>query len=269
MQHQIISVIASRQQDRPRVVFKGGTLLRVCYLHDYRYSEDLDFDWVHPDGSKETIQHFFHGVARRTRQRYNTSVATRWGTQKLHLEWETPDGRTGVIDTDVKRRTTLGIEPATTLWPILRRHDGVDTSRPILGYTLEAVLAAKFDCIANQQRLAPRDYYDLFRLLQDQHIGIGQAIREFAQRYELRAADAEPDADWFEIIFAGSHENLDELTQEWDALLESGMIPEPHLELETLLDAITSAVRAPILAYSEARLSGEAAARQPRGVREP
>ena len=28
------------------MVFKGGTLLRTCWHHDYRYSEDLDFDWV-------------------------------------------------------------------------------------------------------------------------------------------------------------------------------------------------------------------------------
>ena len=27
-------------------MFKGGTLLRVCGLPDYRYSEDLDFDWM-------------------------------------------------------------------------------------------------------------------------------------------------------------------------------------------------------------------------------
>ncbi len=44
VQHQVVSAIASRQQNVPRVVFKGGTLLRVCYRHDWRFSEDLDFD---------------------------------------------------------------------------------------------------------------------------------------------------------------------------------------------------------------------------------
>ena len=30
----------------PRLVFKGGTLLRLCLLPDYRYSADLDFSAV-------------------------------------------------------------------------------------------------------------------------------------------------------------------------------------------------------------------------------
>jgi predicted nucleotidyltransferase component of viral defense system len=29
-----------------RLVFKGGTLLRLCYFEDYRYSADLDFSAV-------------------------------------------------------------------------------------------------------------------------------------------------------------------------------------------------------------------------------
>ncbi|MDQ2875184.1 MAG: nucleotidyl transferase AbiEii/AbiGii toxin family protein [Actinomycetota bacterium] len=29
--------------DDPRLVFKGGTLLRLCYFETYRYSADLDF----------------------------------------------------------------------------------------------------------------------------------------------------------------------------------------------------------------------------------
>jgi predicted nucleotidyltransferase component of viral defense system len=31
------------QTDEPRLVFKGGTALRFCYLEDFRYSADLDF----------------------------------------------------------------------------------------------------------------------------------------------------------------------------------------------------------------------------------
>jgi predicted nucleotidyltransferase component of viral defense system len=29
-----------------RLVFKGGTLLRLCYFEDYRYSADLDFSAI-------------------------------------------------------------------------------------------------------------------------------------------------------------------------------------------------------------------------------
>ena len=84
VQHQIISVVASRQKGVPRVVFKGGTLLRICYRHPYRYSEDLDFDWTYQDHSKESIRDFFEDIARKTKARYKTAVSTRWGAQKLH-----------------------------------------------------------------------------------------------------------------------------------------------------------------------------------------
>ncbi len=65
VQHQIVSAIAARQQNVPRVVFKGGTLLRVCYRHDWRFSEDLDFDWIHTDDSKQAIHDFLdRGLAK-------------------------------------------------------------------------------------------------------------------------------------------------------------------------------------------------------------
>ena len=44
VQHHVVAALA--QINDPRLVFKGGTMLRVCALPDYRYSEDLDFDWV-------------------------------------------------------------------------------------------------------------------------------------------------------------------------------------------------------------------------------
>ena len=240
-------------------MFKGGTLLRMCYQNEYRYSEDLDFDWIYQDGSKESIRDFFNDVARKTKLRYKTRISTNWGAQKLHLAWESQEGRTGVIDTDVKQRNFCGVEPVTTSWPILGRHEGIDISNPILGYSIESVLAAKFDCIANQERLAPRDYYDLFHLLQDQNIRVDESIREFARRYELRDSYIGANVDWFETIFTGAFQNMDELTERWNVLLDSGMIPGPHEEFETVLEMITSTAQTPIMSYSKARTEEEAA----------
>ncbi|WP_420637598.1 nucleotidyl transferase AbiEii/AbiGii toxin family protein [Candidatus Poriferisocius sp.] len=166
----MVSTIAARQQRRARVVFKGGTLLRLCYRRDYRYSEDLDFDWIHPDPSKQAIQEFFDDVATKVTNRYGTLLETRWGANKLNLEWKLPDGQTGVISTDVKGRDFRGVEPTTIAWTILDRHQRVDVSVPIMGYSSESMLAAKLSCIADPSRLAARDYYDLFHLLQDDSI---------------------------------------------------------------------------------------------------
>jgi len=38
-----LDAIFTIQDIRERLIFKGGTCLRKCYLPDYRFSEDLDF----------------------------------------------------------------------------------------------------------------------------------------------------------------------------------------------------------------------------------
>jgi predicted nucleotidyltransferase component of viral defense system len=43
-----IDAIFSVSACRDSLVFKGGTCLRKCYFHDYRFSEDLDFTSVNP-----------------------------------------------------------------------------------------------------------------------------------------------------------------------------------------------------------------------------
>ena len=64
VQHQIVAALAERRSSHPRVRFKGGTLLRACWADEYRFSEDLDFDWIlSPETfGKENILAFFHGV---------------------------------------------------------------------------------------------------------------------------------------------------------------------------------------------------------------
>lgn len=57
----------------PRLVFKGGTLLRLCYFDEYRYSADLDFSAI--DGL--TLPEAMSAVARAVeacRQRIETPL---------------------------------------------------------------------------------------------------------------------------------------------------------------------------------------------------
>lgn len=46
-----------------RLVFKGGTLLRLCYFEDYRYSADLDFSAVDGLSSADAIGAIQHAAA--------------------------------------------------------------------------------------------------------------------------------------------------------------------------------------------------------------
>lgn len=186
VQHQIVSAVAARQQNVPRVMFKGGTLLRVCYRHNWRFSEDLDFDWIHPDNTKPAIQDFFDRALNTASRTHRTEFDTKWGTNKLNIYWELPNAVTGVIYTDVKaRHHPAGAEPTATNWTILDRYPQIDTTN-ILGYSPTSMLAAKLDCIANPYRLAPRDYYDLHRLLQDPAIDTNAALDEFTARHQAQ-----------------------------------------------------------------------------------
>jgi predicted nucleotidyltransferase component of viral defense system len=56
----VLSAIATSGQAE-RIVFKGGTALRLCYFEDYRYSADLDFsliDGFDRPGALEAIRRY-------------------------------------------------------------------------------------------------------------------------------------------------------------------------------------------------------------------
>jgi len=242
VQHQIVSAVAARQQSVPRVMFKGGTLLRVCYRRDWRFSEDLDFDWIHPNDTKPAIQDFFDRTLNTASKTYRTEFDTKWGANKLNIYWELPTATTGVIYTDVKPRHHPGVEPTATNWTILDRYPNIDTTNPILGYSPESMLAAKLDCITNPYRLASRDYYDLNRLLQDPAIDTNAALDEFTTRHQTQhPATTAP--DWFDILFENAYQHEQELTRKWTEITRTGMIQDPHPHFATILDTVSDATQ--------------------------
>ena len=74
------------------------------------------------------------------------------------------------------------------------------------------MLAAKLDCIANPYRLAPRDYYDLNRLLQDPSLDTNAALDEFTARHQA-AHPATAGRDWFDILFDNAYQHEAELAK--------------------------------------------------------
>ena len=241
VQHQIVSAVAARQQGIPRVVFKGGTLLRVCYRHDWRFSEDLDFDWVHTDGSKQAMQEFFDGTLMWASRTYGTGFETRWGANKLNIYWELPGATTGVIYTDVKARHHRGAEPTAVQWTILDRYPQIDATKPVLGYSPASMLAAKLDCIASPHRLAPRDYYDLHRLLQDPSIDTATTLDEFTARHTA-AHPPTADRDWFDILFDNAYQHEAELADRWIEMTRTGMIHDTQPDFAAILATVADAL---------------------------
>jgi predicted nucleotidyltransferase component of viral defense system len=150
-----------------RLVFKGGTLLRLCYFEDYRYSADLDFSAV--DGLTVVDAIAVVAAAVEACQRRieaprlevsDSDNGTAWisyvgplGSKQRKIKLDISD------DERVESHHRLRLHPQ---WPDLPAEAAIE------GYTLDEVGAEKLRCVA--ERLQCRDLYDLYQLLDGQHI---------------------------------------------------------------------------------------------------
>jgi predicted nucleotidyltransferase component of viral defense system/predicted transcriptional regulator of viral defense system len=164
-----------------KLVFKGGTLLRLCYFADYRYSADLDFSAVNGLSSADAT----------------TLVAAATDTCRKRLElpvlevvqeeggapWVNYVGPFGakarkikldISDTElVESHTQINLQPR---WPDLPEGTAID------GYTLDEVAAEKVRCIA--ERLQCRDLYDMHQLLDGGHVDPLEAWHLYLRKTE-------------------------------------------------------------------------------------
>ncbi len=150
-----------------RLVFKGGTLLRMCYFADYRYSADLDFSAIGGLTAGDAVAHVADAVD-----------ACRRRIEAPTLEVFHPDGVTAWISYvgpvgSRPRRIKLDISDTELVeghhrLSLRQRWPDLPVDAAIEGYTLDDVGAEKLRCIA--ERLQCRDFLDLHELLDGHHI---------------------------------------------------------------------------------------------------
>lgn len=238
VQHQIISSVATQQKRHPKVCFKGGTLLRSCWQRDYRFSEDLDFDWLaEDDATKEEIHDFFSRALSKASKRFGGEYEARWGAHNMRIDWEFGD-RAGTIKLDVKHRAFDQVRPGMREWPIIDRYPQIPTGDKILGYSLESVLAAKLDCALSPDRVAPRDYYDLSRLMADPTIDRHAALSEFLRRRTLHDPSIPLTGDWQSSIFDSLTAKMAVLEARWNVIVNNGMIPDPAPQFDEIISTL-------------------------------
>lgn len=150
-----------------RIVFKGGTLLRLCFFETYRYSADLDFSTV--DGLS-----YADALALVTK----AITACRERLELPSLDISAGDGTTAWITyigplRSKERRLKLDISDTELVethrqMVLQRRWPDLPDGCAIEGYTLDEVGSEKLRCIA--ERVQCRDLYDLHELLEGGHI---------------------------------------------------------------------------------------------------
>lgn len=208
----------------PRLVFKGGTLLRFCYFDPYRYSADLDFSAVGGLSRVDALV-IVAQAATACRQRLelpSLTVATDDGT----TAWITYVGplaanprrlKLDISDTELvetHRRVALHAR-----WPDML------TDATIEGYTLDEVGAEKLRCIA--ERVQCRDLYDLHELLGGGHIEPLEAWRLYLRKAAHDLAHHKqrtPPREWADVYLR----RLGTYKRQWDGELQDyipGEIP--------------------------------------------
>ena len=162
------------------LLFKGGTCLRKCYFHDYRFSEDLDFtatkylspadievwvkksvDWVsNYDGPDFHVQpiHFEVVDDEYGNESYQARIyyrgPLRWG------------GSPRTVKLDITRAEVilLPVNEKQIIHSYSDQASFVDINLPC--YSLEEVIAEKIRAVGGQRRFAvSRDLYDIYNLI--------------------------------------------------------------------------------------------------------
>lgn len=239
VQHLIVAAIAARQRRRPRLVFKGGTLLRSCWREDYRYSEDLDFDWLDPSGAaSEDLGLFLHDALAGAARSGRVDLELRVQRGRMAVVWADPRGTSGVLRVDARRRDHPSYVAATRDWYLRRRYEDVPTDTPILGYTLDAVLAAKLACLAEPRRAAPRDFYDVNELLRSGEVDAARAVQAFLDLRYPDSAGRPSLSQLDELILGPGYEHFDVLESEWAKSAAQGLVPAAGQDLAAIFEGV-------------------------------
>lgn len=203
--------------DGGRLVFKGGTALRLVHLSEYRYSADLDFTLVGGDTNAALAA-------------LDTVLeAARKHAVIPHLELAGADVRSiayiGPLAASKPRHIKLDVamdehiesvdrRAVRDVWPDLPEPLEFDV------YPVEEIAAEKLRCII--QRVQCRDLYDLFRLVEDMSVSLDE-IRPLFER-KTRAKNLDPGA------FAAKFEDrIERYKRRWSREMGEHLAEPPNL----------------------------------------
>jgi predicted nucleotidyltransferase component of viral defense system len=214
-----LDAIYSVPECREKLVFKGGTCLRKCYFPNYRFSEDLDFTSIDPNFvlDNKLLTQITAVITDRTEiplhiqeiteMRFNDqltgykAIVKFWGADHSSNQAPPPVDR---WNTSVKIEIILY---ESMIFPIESRevfHPYSDqlSETPLIVpcYSLREVIAEKLRALIQRSYTAPRDFYDIWYLSNDQST---------IDWYEIKSAFHEK-MRFKNIEFEGTHQMLND-----------------------------------------------------------
>jgi predicted nucleotidyltransferase component of viral defense system len=164
---EVLKSLSQVSQLREFFIFKGGTALRKVYFPNWRYSEDLDFT-VRQDMGKEDVARILDTWYRRVEQSSRILLTTKMlhkpdGYARVRIQFVGPLAYPAMIYMDLSFDEPLCLEPE---YRTVLTHPFPDEQQKVLAYPLEELLAEKMRSLL--ERGKSRDYYDVWRLLEEQ-----------------------------------------------------------------------------------------------------
>jgi predicted nucleotidyltransferase component of viral defense system len=199
-----------------RLIFKGGTLLRLCYFADYRYSADLDFSAV-KGLSRAQATDLVADAADNCRRRLEMPMleVTREANESTWVRYVGPlESKPRKIKLDISENefvASSALVRLQQLWP------DIPKGSTIVGYTLDEVAAEKVRCIA--ERLQCRDLYDIHELLISGDVDPLEAWNLYLQKAEndrIHGKQRKSPSEWSETF----ERRIFEYDKRWKAELD-------------------------------------------------
>jgi predicted nucleotidyltransferase component of viral defense system len=185
--------IANHEHLSQSLVFKGGTVLKKVYFPDYRYSEDLDFTLVGEE-SNDQLKTWFEEAFESIREEANIPLEItdqndhEDGGMNFYISYVGPLGGGGAhknVKVDISRNEELVFTPEER--PAIINYTDLE-EYSLLCYPLCEVLVEKLR--STMQRMQPRDYYDIWYLLETHQMDVDHYVHEFREKCESKGIDA-------------------------------------------------------------------------------
>ncbi len=165
------------------MAFKGGTVLKKVYFEDYRFSEDLDFTLLNDEITNDQIFQWFNEVFEYVQEEANIPLNIidnnehADGGINFYISYIGPLGGQGShkrVKVDISRNEQLEFKPE--LQSVILSYSDQE-GHELLCYSIEEVLVEKMRSV--MQRMQPRDFYDIWYLLEIHEMDIDFYLNEF------------------------------------------------------------------------------------------
>lgn len=182
------------------LVFKGGTALKRCYFEDYRFSEDLDFT-LSQKIDFAFIQNELEPVFTETHQ--SSGVKFRYSRDDRHahvnsytfyMGYEGPlpvtvSGKEVKVDITLQEKIVFPIQNQSIIRGYPEFTD-IPNGAQIQVYSLKEIAAEKTLALMDRARTEPRDLFDMWYLVQGDHISMNELVPAVKEKLDFRGKKA-------------------------------------------------------------------------------